>query len=153
MPAVGSGGEFFGATMDRGGRPGSGHVDGDRSAREDCWFGQAQQEEARVVRKSVVMLATAAVVLNGIALTSPAEARGGFGRGGFGPAIAGGLIAGAVIGGLASSAYAAGPGYYGGYGPGYYGAYAGYAPAYYGYPYYHYRSSEFGGQPQPYPYP
>jgi len=31
MPAVGSGGEFFGATMDRGGRPGSGHVDGDRS--------------------------------------------------------------------------------------------------------------------------
>jgi hypothetical protein len=44
--------------------------------------------------------------------------------------VAGGLIAGAVIGGFASNAYAYGPGYYDGFGPGYYGG--GYAPAYYG---------------------
>jgi hypothetical protein len=103
------------------------------------------------VRKAVIVLATAAVALNGIALPSPAEARGGFWRGGFGPAIAGGLI----IGGLASSAYAWGPGYgyYGAYGPRYYGPYAvpGYA-APYGYPYY-YDTSRFGGQPQGNPYP
>src|SRR4051794_26218807 len=52
---------------------------------------------------------------------------GGGWRGGFGPALAGGLLAGAVIGGIASSAYAWGPGYYEGYGPGYsgYGYYGG----------------------------
>jgi hypothetical protein len=62
------------------------------------------------------------------------------------------LIAGAVIGGLASSAYAWGPGYGYAYGPGPYVVPGYAAPAYYGYPYY-YRSSEFGGQPLPYPYP
>ena len=45
-----------------------------------------------------------------------------------------------MIGGIASSAYAYGPGYYGGPGYGYYGggyapAYGGYAPAYYNYGY------------------
>jgi hypothetical protein len=114
---------------------------------------QAQQEEKRAVRKAVIVLATAAVALNVLASPSAAEARGGYWRGGIGPAVAGGLIAGAVIGGLASSAYAFAPdyGYYGA--RPYYGPPIGYAaPVYYGHPYY-YRSSEYGGQPQPFPYP
>src|SRR5215813_9022399 len=108
-------------------------------------------------RKAIIaFVATAAISL----APTGASARGGFGgfhgggwHGGFGPALAGGLIAGAVIGGLASSVYAWGPGYYGGYYPaagyGYYGrrcpepgygayyncgAYA--VPGYGGYPYY-----------------
>jgi hypothetical protein len=98
------------------------------------------------MKKAVLALATAAVVgFTALAAPSPAEAHW---RGrGFGPGLAGGLIAAAVIGGLASSAYAYGPGYYGGYAPVYpayapvYPAYyGGYAPAYYGYAPAYYRA-------------
>ena len=92
------------------------------------------------MKKAVFALATAGTIgVVAVATSSPALAwRGGWG--GWGPGLAGGLIAGAVIGGIASSAYAYGPGYYGGPGYGYYGGYAptyygGYAPAYYNYGY------------------
>src|SRR3981081_4494894 len=95
------------------------------------------------MKKTALVLATAATLGLSAVAAAPAEARGGFG-----PGLAGGLLAGAVIGGIASSAYAYGPGYgyYGGYAPAYYGGYApayggyaayddDYAPAYYGYRY------------------
>jgi hypothetical protein len=93
------------------------------------------------MRKAGLALVSAASIgVAALATPSPAHAW----RGGWGPGLAGGLLAGAVIGGIASSAYAYGPGYYGGPGYGYYG---GYAPAYYGgyAPVYGYAPAYYGG--------